>query len=63
MQHEVKQNGDNVDISAEGAGFGDQQPASGDPAPKQQVQLDGKSISIGMILGPKESKKPKHEQV
>lgn len=46
---------------AKGAAFGDQVPASGAPAPKQQVVLDGKSISLGMILGPKESKKPKHE--
>ena len=36
--------------------------APGAAAPKEVVKLDGKSISVAMILGAKENKKPKGEQ-
>ena len=56
MQHEVKNTGDSFNIEA---------PTSGFQSVKKEingkVQLDGKSISLAMILGPKESKKPKRE--
>lgn len=57
MQHEVKQNGESFDVAG-----GKQAGYNGAPEPKQAVQLDGKSISLNMILGPKESKKIKQEQ-
>ena len=57
MQHEVNQNGESVDVTG-----GNKLGSNPVTDPKQTVQLDGKSISLNMILGPKESKKIKSEQ-
>jgi hypothetical protein len=56
MQHEVQKTGDSFNIEAPTGGF-----ASVKKEIDGKVQLDGKSISINMILGPKEAKKPKRE--
>jgi len=34
---------------------------SGSKYPGEPIQLDGKTMSIAMIVGPKEAKKPKKE--
>lgn len=59
MQHEVE-------VNNTGESFNIEAPQGGFQSVKKEidgkVQLDGKSISINMILGPKESKKSKRDQ-
>ena len=60
MQHEVHKTGDSFNIHAPGTNLNSESNQYG-----EKVHLDGKSISINMILGPKDSKKSKrdHESI